>query len=59
MTSRRVLAEEDRAALIWCENATLLTEMAWRYVKVPQDGFGKLQATEFGDLVVFEAPGLM
>jgi type III restriction enzyme len=44
---------KDRAATLWCENATLLTDTEWRYIKVPQREFEKLQADEFGDLLVF------
>ena len=43
------VAHKDRAALIWCESATLLTGTAWRYVKVPQTEFSKLQASELTD----------
>jgi type III restriction enzyme len=46
------VAHKDRAALIWCENATLLTAVAWRYLKVPQVEFGKLQPSEFGELAI-------
>ncbi|MCL5067155.1 MAG: hypothetical protein M1368_02225, partial [Thaumarchaeota archaeon] len=46
------VAHKDRAAAIWCENATLLTEDPWAYVKVPQKGFGELQPTVFSDVVV-------
>ena len=46
------VAHKDRAAQIWCENATLLTGIAWSYVKVPQVEFGKLQATELADVVL-------
>jgi type III restriction enzyme len=53
------VAHKDRAALIWCENATLLTGTAWRYVKIPQSEFGKLQPTEFDDLLVFAPPPLL
>ena len=48
------VAHKDRAAELWCENATLLTKERWRYVKVPQAGFDRLQPTSFTDLVVFE-----
>jgi excisionase family DNA binding protein len=51
------VAHKDRAAMIWCENATLLTGTAWGYIKVPQDGFGKLQPTEFADLVAVFGTG--
>ncbi|MBI2940532.1 MAG: hypothetical protein HYY04_08850, partial [Chloroflexi bacterium] len=47
------VAHKDRAAISWCENATLLTETAWQYLKVPQQEFEKLQPTEFTDLAVF------
>ena len=46
------VAHKDRAARIWCENATLLSGTTWRYVKVPQTEFLKLQPTDFGDLAV-------
>jgi len=51
------VAHKDRAARLWCENASLLTPTEWRYVKVPQTGFDRLQPTEYGDLMVFEATG--
>lgn len=44
------VARKDRAAQIWCENATLLTETAWSYVKVPQKEFERLQPAEFAEL---------
>jgi type III restriction enzyme len=44
------VAHKDRAALIWCESATLLTGTAWHYVKVPQTEFGKLQPNELSDV---------
>lgn len=48
------VAHKDRAATIWCENATLLTDVTWTYMKVPQVEFGKLQPTVLSDaLVVF------
>jgi type III restriction enzyme len=53
------VAHKDRAALIWCENATLLTGAEWRYLKVPQSDFGKLQPTEFADLEVLAPPSLL
>jgi type III restriction enzyme len=46
------VAHKDRAARIWCENATLLTGVPWRYVKVPQTEFGKLQPADFSELGV-------
>jgi type III restriction enzyme len=44
------VAHKDRAATIWCENATLLTEVTWSYVKVPQVEFGKLEPSELADV---------
>jgi hypothetical protein len=46
------VAHKDRAAAIWCENATLLTGVTWSYIKVPQVEFGKLQPTVWSDAVV-------
>lgn len=46
------VAHKDRAAQIWCENATLLTAVPWQYVKVPQGDFGKLQASDFSELLL-------
>jgi len=48
------VAHKDRAARLWCENATQLTTQRWTYVKIPQAGFDKLQPTAFTDLLVFE-----
>ncbi len=47
------VAHKDRAALIWCENATLLTGTIWQYLKVPQKEFQTLQPDHFTDLAVF------
>ena len=49
------VAHKDRAAMLWCENAARLTGVAWRYLKVPQTGFDRLQPSVYEDLVVFEA----
>jgi DNA modification methylase len=46
------VAHKDRAARIWCDNATLLTDTPWRYLKVPQADFAKLQATDLAELVL-------
>ena len=48
------VAHKDRAARLWCGNATQLTTQQWSYVKVPQAGFDRLQPTSFTDLLVFE-----
>ncbi len=47
------VAFKDRAAGLWCENATMLTGEQWRYVKVPQKEYQKLQPVEFYDLMTF------
>ncbi len=47
------VAFKDRAAQMWCENATILTGQQWRYVKVPQKEYLKLQPIEFYDLLTF------
>jgi type III restriction enzyme len=48
------VANKDRAAILWCENATRLTGTDWQYVKVPQKEYEKLRPDEFADLSVFE-----
>jgi type III restriction enzyme len=48
------VAHKDRAAMLWCENAARLTGVVWRYLKVPQTGFDRLQPSAYDDLVVFE-----
>ncbi len=47
------VAFKDRAAKMWCENATKLTSEPWCYVKVPQKEYYKLQPVEFFDLLTF------
>lgn len=53
------VANKDRAATLWCENATLLTGKSWQYIKVPQKEYEKLQADEFADLTVFTQQPMM
>ena len=36
------VAHKDRAAVLWCENATKLTPVTWQYKKVPQPEFEQL-----------------
>jgi type III restriction enzyme len=48
------VAFKDRAARLWCENATQLTGEQWNYVKVPQKAYQMLQPVEFSDLLAFE-----
>ena len=43
---------KDRAATLWCENATALTGKSWRYKKVSQQKFRELQPGKLSDLEV-------
>jgi hypothetical protein len=46
------VANKDRAAQLWCENATQLTGIRWAYLKVVQTAYNQLQPTRFSDLLV-------
>ncbi|MFI5274563.1 MAG: DEAD/DEAH box helicase family protein, partial [Ktedonobacterales bacterium] len=46
------VAYKDRAARLWCENATQLTDTAWEYIKVPQKDFYEAQPGTFGDILL-------
>src|SRR5262249_26582283 len=50
------VAHKDRAAAIWCENATLLTGTPWHYIKVPQREWRNLQPVDLADVRVAFAP---
>jgi type III restriction enzyme len=45
---------KDRAAQLWCQNASVLTDTAWAYIKIPQKEFENLRPDEFSDLIAFE-----
>ncbi len=45
---------KDRAAHLWCENASRLTGTEWLYKIVKQKEFEKLQPNDFEDLVALE-----
>jgi type III restriction enzyme len=45
---------KDRAAELWCENATILTGTEWIYRKVLQKEFEKLQPSDFEDLIALD-----
>ena len=45
---------KDRAAKLWCEYATSLTQIPWQYLKIPQQDFKRLEPNEFSDLAVFK-----
>ncbi len=44
---------KDKAATLWCEYATKLSNVKWSYLKVPYKGFSSLQPSDFSDLEVF------
>lgn len=44
---------KDAAARLWCDNATRLTGVAWRYLKIPQKAMKDLQPDALADLLVF------
>lgn len=41
---------KDHAAIMWCENASSLTGKTWKYLKVPQKEFERLQPDRLADL---------
>jgi type III restriction enzyme len=45
------VTHKDRAARLWCENATQLTATRWEYLKVPQTEYARLRPTRFADLL--------
>ena len=47
---------KDRAAQLWCENASNLTGKPWAYLKVRQKEFTSLQPSSFTDLLVLRSP---
>jgi type III restriction enzyme len=46
---------KDEAAKRWCEDASALTGVRWRYLKVPQKQFEQLQPVTLADLAVLQA----
>lgn len=45
---------KDRAAQLWCENASILTGTEWGYRKVLQKEFEKLRPVDFEDLIALD-----
>ncbi len=45
------VANKDRAANIWCANASTLTGIPWRFVKVAQIDYSDIPAHRFADIV--------
>src|SRR5207249_11371002 len=48
------VVRKDKAAILWCENATKLSERTWRYRKVPQKDFEVLQPSRLADLAALQ-----
>ncbi|WIG61321.1 MAG: Type III restriction-modification enzyme helicase subunit [Ktedonobacterales bacterium] len=46
------VAYKDKAARLWCDNATELTGVRWEYIKVPQKDFYAMQPADFGDITL-------
>ena len=49
------VAHKNRAATLWCENASRLTETQWRYIIVHQSEFEQLQPDLYSDLYALQA----
>jgi len=45
---------KDRAATLWCENASVLAGKTWKYLKVPQKEFEKLQPELLAEVAVLK-----
>ena len=48
------VAHKNRAATLWCENASRLTETDWRYIIVHQNDFEQLQPDLYSDLYALQ-----
>src|SRR6266480_4859461 len=46
---------KDKAAVLWCQYASDLTNVKWQYLKIPYKDFTRLQPSDFADLDVFKA----
>ena len=46
--------QKDQAATLWADNATALTGKTWKYLKVPQKQFEKLQPSALSDLTALQ-----
>lgn len=57
--SEKALASlADVAAMRWCENASNLAKVTWRYVKVPEKGFEVLKPSCLSDLIALQPSSL-
>lgn len=50
---------KNRAAQLWCENATFLTGTSWEFLIVRQADYNRLHPDEFADLSVLQAQTAM
>ena len=48
------VARKDAAAILWCENATKLSNIIWKYVKIPQKEFEVLQPSRLAELIALQ-----
>ena len=48
------VAHKNRAATLWCENASRLTQTEWRYIIVHQNDFEQLQPDLYSDLYALQ-----
>ena len=53
------VAHKNRAARLWCQNATLLTETVWDFEIVHQAEYERLHLQNFEDLSALEPVGIM
>lgn len=49
------VAHKNRAATLWCENATLLTGTNWQYIIVHQSDFNQLRPDLFSDILALQS----
>jgi len=52
------VAYKDIAASNWCENATQLSGVTWKYLKIPQKAFEMLQPSRLEHLLALRASNL-
>jgi type III restriction enzyme len=52
------VARKDAAAIQWCENASKLCGIEWRYIKIPQKEFETLRPSRLSDLAALQTPAI-
>lgn len=53
------VANKNRAALLWCENATRLTGATWQYVIVRQKEYEQLHPNDFAELLIMAQQAML